>query len=543
MNRETIFIILFVIAMAVAIGVRRLRVPYTVALVLAGLLLGWGHVLPSPELTKSLLFSIFLPGLVFEAAFHIEIESLTRNRMTITSLAVPGVVASMALISMAMPPVASALEIAHGFGWRHALVFGALISATDPIAVIAIFRTLGVPNRLAVSLEGESLLNDGTSIVLFTLSLSLLAGATVTAGGLALQFIEIVGMGVVIGVAVGFGASILIRHVDDPMIEITLTTIAAYGSFVAAEQLHYSGVIATAAAGLVCGSYGARTGMSAASRVASETFWEYVAFALNSIVFLLIGLEVRLESLLSSWLPIVVAYVVVTLGRGLVILAGWSAMRWTRERFPFSWSVVLTWGGLRGALPMVLALSLPRTFEYRELLVSMTFGVVILSILLQGLSMSPVLRWLGIMREEEERTAWETKQGRARAAAAALEELSRMKARRWVSAEVIEELREHYEQAIEQAESEMSELDVDQAAIREDERNRARRQLLMVEKRSVTEAYQQGVIGRRAHEQMQADVDAELLRLEAGEDEDAEGASSEPEGAQNEGSRPGEARG
>ncbi len=396
-HSEAVFVLLFVVATAVAIGVRRWPIPYTVALVIAGLVLGWMHAFQAPVLNKELLFTVFLPGLVFEAAFHIEFKEFWRNRLAIVSLAVPGVVAATALTALILTPVAGTLHFAEGFNWHYALIFGALISATDPIAVVPIFRNLHVPKRLSVLLEGESLLNDGTAIVFFTLSLGLAAGAQVTAGGLSLDFVTIVGAGLLIGAAIGFVVSKFIQRVDDPMIEITLTTIAAYGSFVAAEQLHYSGVIATVAAGMLCGNYGARTGMSASTRVAAETFWEYIVFALNSIVFLLIGFEVNLHSLLLSWKAVLVAYAIVTLGRGVVIFAVSGLLRATRERIPARWSAVLTWGGLRGGLPMVLVLSLPADFPYRELLVSMTFGVVILSILIHGLTISPLLRWLGIV--------------------------------------------------------------------------------------------------------------------------------------------------
>ena len=420
MQHETIFMLLFIVATAVAIAVRRVAVPYTVALVLAGLVLGLVHAFEAPHLTKALLFSVFLPGLLFEAAFHIEFKQFWRNRFTITSLALPGVVAAIVLTALVLTPVANSLHFVQGFTWQHALVFGALISATDPIAVVAIFRNLGVPKRLAVLLDGESLLNDGTAIVFFTLSLALVTGTHVTAGSMAWDFVSIVGMGALVGIGVGLAASQIIKQVDDPMIEISLTTIAAYGSFLAAEHFHYSGVIATVAAGMFCGNYAARVGMSPSTRVAVEAFWEYVAFALNSIVFLLIGLEVQFRLLLASWQAILVAYLIVTIGRGLIIFGGSSLLRRTRERIPWAWSAVLTWGGLRGALPMVLVLSLPAAFPHRDLLVSMTFGVVILSILVHGLTMSPLLRWLGIVRGHGDRVAYEFTRGKLQAANAAL---------------------------------------------------------------------------------------------------------------------------
>lgn len=503
------------VATTVAIGARWLRLPYTVALVLAGLLLGSLHLFPAPELTKNLLFSIFLPGLIFEAAFHIDVHEFWRNRGAVIALAVPGVVASIALTVVILAPVTNALAFVHNFSWRDALVFGALIAATDPIAVIAMFKSLGVPRRLSILLNGESLLNDGTGIVFFTLSLSVLGGSTIHIGGIAMQFFTVVGMGAFIGAAVGLLASSLIRRIDDPMLEITLTTIVAYGSFVVADQLGYSGVIATMVAGMLCRTYGAKTGMSPSTQVAAEIFWEYVAFALNSIVFLLIGLEVRVESLLSSWTAIVVAYLVITVGRGLIISVVWAALGLTRERFPGSWAAVLTWGGLRGALPMVLALSLPQTFPFHDLLVSMTFGVVIISILVHGLTMSPLLRWLGVVRGLRESRAYELHRAQMLAGAAALGEIDRMVNRHITEPEILETLRQEYRRTVQQAQQELASLDVERRRMHSNEVTRIRHELLSVEKKAIIDAYQQGALGRAAYDQILADIDARLLDLES----------------------------
>jgi monovalent cation:H+ antiporter, CPA1 family len=377
--------------------VRHVRVPYTVALVLTGLALGAWQGFPAPHLTKELLFGLFLPGLVFEAAFALDSREFRVNWLTIASLAVPGVIASMALTAWALTPVVQRLPLGAGFTWKEALVFGALISATDPVAVVALFRTLRVPRRLTTLLDGESLLNDGTAIVFFALALALFDGTAPTGGELIARFVFIVGVGAVIGTSVGAACSWLIRHVDDPMIGIALTMIAAYGSFVTAESLHSSGVIAAVAAGMWCAGLGARSGTSASTRLACGTFWEYLVFALNSIVFLLIGLEVRLPDLAHYWLPIVIAYLAVTLSRGLVLAAGRALGSLSRDPPPWRWSLVLTWGGLRGALPMVLVLTLPQGFPFRELLVAMTFGVAVLSILVHGLTMRWLLARLGLV--------------------------------------------------------------------------------------------------------------------------------------------------
>lgn len=517
METVTILILLFIVATAVAIAVQRLAVPYTVALVFTGLVLGLLHAFEAPHLTKALLFNVFLPGLLFEAAFHIEFKQFWRNRFTINSLALPGVVAAIALTALILTPVANTLHFVQDFTWKHALVFGAIISATDPIAVVAVFKSLGVPKRLSVLLEGESLLNDGVAIVFFTLSVALVTGRVVTGGGLVFDFLKIVGIGALIGAGVGLAVSQVIKQVDDPMIEITLTTIAAYGSFLAAEHFHYSGVIATVSAGMLCGNYGARVGMSPSTRMAVEAFWEYVAFALNSIVFLLIGFEVQFQALLASWQAILVAYLVVTGGRALIIFGASSVLRRTRERIPWAWSVVLTWGGLRGGLPMVLVLSLPKDFPHRDLLVSMTFGVVLLSILVHGLSMSPLLRWLGIVSGHQEHAEYELTRGKLQAAQAALEEIDRMSRAHFTNPEVLVSLRREYEQKVERDNAALDEFHVERQALHAEEVQWARRHLLLVEKGVVIDAFHHGVLSQTVQEKLLADIDAQLLRLESGE--------------------------
>ena len=517
METETILVLLFIVATAVAIAVQRLAIPYTVALVVTGLVLGMLNAFVPPHLTKALLFNIFLPGLLFEAAFYIEFKQYLRNRLTINSLALPGVIVAILLTALILTPAANKLNFVQNFTWKQAMVFGAIISASDPIAVVAIFKNLGVPKRLSVLLEGESLLNDGTAIVFFTLSVALVQGIEVTAGGLAFDFIKIVGIGALIGTGIGLAVSQIIRHVDDPMIEITLTTIAAYGSFLAAEHFHYSGVIATVCAGMLCGNYGARVGMSPSTRIAVETFWQYLAFALNSIVFLLIGLEVHFQALLASWQAILVAYLVVTVGRAIIIFGVSSLLRKTRERIPWSWSVVLTWGGLRGALPMVLVLSLPKDFPNEELLVSMTFGVVILSILVHGLTMSPLLKWLGIVHKHQTNVEYELTRGKLQAAHAALEEIDQMSRIHFTTMDVLDSLRSEYEQKIENDRKTLNELHIEKQQLQGEELQRARRHLQSIEKNAVIDAFHRGLLSQNIQEKLLSDIDAQLLRLESPE--------------------------
>lgn len=399
MSTAGTFVILFCIATAVAVAVRRLRVPYTVALVVVGLALGSANVVDAPHLTKELLFTVFLPGLLFEAAVHIDSVVFRRMWMAITLLAIPGVVAAIGITALLLTGALRGMGIVPDFTWETALVFAAIVAATDPVAVTALFRQLHAPIELSVLVEGESLLNDGTSIVFLTLVLAYVAGTPATPFSLAGSFIFVAGGGALVGIGVGAIVTLVIRRLDDAMIEITLTTIAAYGSFVLAEDLHVSGVIATVAAGMVCGNY-ARASMSDTTHAAVELFWEYVAFALNSVVFLLIGFEVSVSALIASWREIGVAYVAVVVTRAIIVFGGrlvWQPLqRRNRPTPPFAWSAVLVWGGLRGALSMVLALSLAFAFPQRALIVTMTTGVVLLTLLVQGLTMAPLLRRLGV---------------------------------------------------------------------------------------------------------------------------------------------------
>jgi Na+:H+ antiporter len=514
MHSEVAFLILFIVATAVALVARRLNVPYTIALVVAGLVLGAFHALEAPHLTRELLYSVILPGLLFEAAFHLDFRDFWDNRLAIHSLAVVGVAASIAITAGILAATARVFDVMGGFSLVDGVVFGAVVAATDPIAVVALFKSLGAPRRLRVLIEGESLLNDGTSLVLFTLILGVLAGGEFSAIGMATEFVRVVGTGVLVGGVVGFVISRIIRRVDDPMIEITLTTIAAYGSFLLAENVHGSGVIATVTAGMLSGNYAARIGMSPSTRIAAETFWEYVAFALNSIVFLLIGFEVKVDALISSWQPILAAYAAMVAARALVVGGVTGALRKTRECIPWRWSPALVWSGLRGALSMVLVLGLANGFPHRQLLVTITFGVVVVTILVQGLTMAPLLEGLGLATGGHQRRDYEVHRGQLLATRAALQELRRMRREVAAPPEVLEGLRGEYEKRQREEEEQIRGLDFGDGDFRSDALRAARRQLLLVEKDSLIESLRRGRLEQSSYEKLIGDVDARLARVD-----------------------------
>ena len=513
---ETVILYLFVAASLLAVVANRLRIPYTVALVLGGLLLGTLHLFPTPVLTHDLLFSIFLPGLVFESAYHLSASALWRDRLAIFGLAVPGVLTSIVVTAFVFLwtsrylPDLAAVTMPLGV----ALVFGATVAATDPISVVAIFRELQAPQRLTFLVESESLLNDGTAIVFFTLFLAIAMGKPVTASALAVKFLAVVGGGVLIGAIVGWLSSEVIKRVNDGMVEITFTILAAYGSFLVAMQLGYSGVISTVVAGLICGNYGAKRGMAPSVRLAVNTFWEYIGFALNSLVFLLVGLTIRLPDLLRIWPLVIAAYMAITIARGAVIYSMGALLSRSRARMPWSWNFVLIWGGIRGALSMVLVLSLPQHFHFREMLINLVFGVVLLTILIQGLSISPVARALGVLSRRHLPADFEMQRMRLTLAQMGVREIDRLRQEGVLDPQALDALATHYSQESEDAKDRLSKLDIADEDRFRTEFSRLYRRLLTMQKQRLLDARQESLIGHENFERLTADIDAGLLEVE-----------------------------
>jgi CPA1 family monovalent cation:H+ antiporter len=283
------------------------------------------------------------------------------------------------------------------------LVVGAMISATDPAAVIDAVKRLHAAPRLATLFEAESLFNDGTAIVLFVLALRALGGHVSPADGV-IEVVVIVAGSVLIGLVAGLGVSIVMSAFEDHLIEITLSLFLAYGSYLAADALHLSGLIATVMAGIVLGSVGRRYGLSRKARETIDEVWEFVAFLLTGLVFLLIGLAMTIDRLVAAAVPIAWAVVAITLGRALVVygLLGGSFALGERlgfgARLPTAWLHVIFWGGLRGAVAVALALSLPSDVPQRDVLQGLVFGVVLFTLLVQGTTASRLLHLVGVTR-------------------------------------------------------------------------------------------------------------------------------------------------
>lgn len=505
LSTETLIIELLLIASLVAIAVQRFRIPYSVALVVVGLLI----TLQSPlqiELTPELILALFVPPLVFEAAFHLNFRDLQRSLPAILLLAVPGVIITTLIVG-------GILKFGTQLTFPVALVFGALIAATDPVAVVALFRTLGVPKRLAVLIEGESLFNDGTAIVLFNLMLVVAITGHFTPLESLGNFLRVSIGGLAVGLVLGWLVSLLIARVDDFLIETTLTTVLAFGSYLIAEQLHFSGVLAVVAAGLVNGNLGSQ-GMSPTTRIVLFNFWEYFAFLANSLVFLLIGLQVNIPDLVAHWQPVLWAILAVLIARVVVVYGlSWISRR-AIEPIPLNWQHVLNWGGLRGAICLALALSLPASLgSDRDLLQVMAFGVVLFTLLLQSTTMKPLVRWLKIITRSEAQVEYELRHARLAALRSADVRLDRLHADGLLSTHIWNRLKLYINQNATSLGTAMSDLLLADPALEAEELDTGWRELNRAQRSALLGLRRDGVISEETFEQLTVEVDAQLDEL------------------------------
>ncbi len=387
--------ILLLIAAVVSMLVRRLNLPYTVGLTFAGIGIALLSLDVDIPFTKEVIFSAFLPPLIFEAAFAMHWRELKSNIGIVVSLATVGVVLSIALTTAGLIYVA-------GWPLLSALVLGVLISATDPVSVIATFKEAGVTGRLRLLVEAESLFNDGTVAVIFGLAVAAVGATTaLTVAGVATTFLVTVFGGLACGGLVGYGAVLLAGRTDDHLVEITFTSVAAYGSFLLAEHFHLSGVLATLTAGVIVGNVGSCGAITDRGREAVESFWEYVGFVANSLIFLLIGIRLAKVDVGQVWLPALVTVVFVTLGRAVAVYGVSSLWQGSRQQVSRPHKHILFWGGLRGALALALALGLPEKLPLRAEIIAVSFVAVAFSVIVQGLTVTPLLRYLGEIRSDD----------------------------------------------------------------------------------------------------------------------------------------------
>ncbi|NLI13636.1 cation:proton antiporter [Pelotomaculum propionicicum] len=494
-NIQLIFILL-----ALSVGVtalaKRLNKPYPIALVIIGAVVGLlplGGVLEeirnffaSDEVFRTAVISIFLPALLGEASLKLSHTEISQNRRPIVLLAFLGTVIAYVITG-------GLSHLALGLPVQTALVFGALMAATDPVSVISVFKNLGVNRRLAVIMEGESLVNDGVSVVLFKLSVYSLTfifslgiwGAAVGAA----MFLKVVVGGTLVGLSLGFLISQVVRYFDDYPLENALSVVLFFGTYIIAEKIEVSGVIAVVAAGLVLGNYGKVIGMSPTTRFSISVFWDTIVLAANSLVFILVGLEISHINIIEHGLQILIATVLVVIGRSVAVYVATLG-----DKMPISYKHIINWGGLKGSLSLALALSLPLDFTGRETIIALTFSVVFFSLVVQGLTISPLIRVLGLQKtvsglKEYEQLLFEFQQ-----AAAAVAELNRLFKEGQVSPQIFNKIEKETAERILKVNQNLSALYDKYPELLQEQEFNARKKLLYAEHLSIEKLLSEGVL-------------------------------------------------
>jgi CPA1 family monovalent cation:H+ antiporter len=510
---ETLTVILLILLIAAAVGIvaKRLRVHYNIALVLTGAAVGAAQALPRVTLDPVIVLQVFLPILLLEAALSTDAGRLRDNLAPVALLAVPGMLATIVV-------AAFVLKVGIALPWLSALLLGALLATTDTIAVIAAFRKVRVPHRLQAIVENESLFNDGTALVAFSAILAAGRQGRFDLGRGLVDLAWVIGAGVAVGVMVGYIASELMKRTQDHLMEIMITVLVAYASSLLSEELHASAVLAVVTAGLVVGTLGWK-GLHATGKVAIRSFWEVAAYGVNSVIFLLIGLQADLKALWSAAPAIGWGLLALTAGRAVAVYPMLALLRGRRDRVPMRWQHLLLWGNLKGSLSMALVLSLPADLPDRERMVLVVFGCTLITLTAQGLTLGPLIRGMGIGRPGESEQRVETERGRLLAARAGQAELDRLQQMGLLPHGIFQRMRARSQGVIARSERQLQDILAFHA--REEERytSTVERRVLTVEKSAIREALGSGILGEEVAAELTADIDRRLAAVgQAGEE-------------------------
>jgi len=392
---NAIFNILIVVTV-ITLVTRRLRIPHTIVLIIAGIYSTVFTRFQLPQIESEIFVSILLPPILFQETLHLNIDELLDDTDTILSYAVFGTLAMMLSVSLFSLFVL-------GFDPVESLLLGIIIAPTDPVAVIGTFQSMGVVKRFQLLVAGESLFNDGVAIVIYSILMSVLTLGTLTLlDVLRISAIAVLG-GVLLGVVSGYFAHLLFCWSEDKFAEVLISFIVAFGVFRLAEELGASGVLATVIAGLIinyrCKSYG---GLGRPSMELLDSLWEFVGFIAQSIAFIFIGMNVDTSILYKYAGPIFAIAVFTMLARYVMVVLVARFLRATRgKQVPDGWALGMTWSGLRGGVSLVLALGVHSlSLGHSETILALTFGLVLISNVFQGLSMSRVVSALGLSKSE-----------------------------------------------------------------------------------------------------------------------------------------------
>ncbi|BAY21312.1 sodium/hydrogen exchanger [Calothrix sp. NIES-2100] len=508
----TVSIILLLVATVVALLSRWLRVSYVAGLVLAGLAVT--ELLPQRiGLNDSLILNLFLPILVFEAAINTDVSRLRTTVKPIALLAGPGILISSGV-------TAAILKWGLGLNWTDALLAGVILAITDTVSVIAVFKEVHVPSRLSTIVEGESLFNDGVALVLFSLILKVhAAGSLSFLVGLQELFVVIIG-GTLVGLAVGYLSTGLFVRADEPLSSILLTVAVALGAFKLGQSFSVSGVVAVVVAGLIVGAVGLSGKVSASTRLTLLSFWESIAFGVNSFIFLLIGIEIDLITLWQTLPAVLLAIAAYQIARIVSVYPLLAILRWFDRPIPWRWQHVLFFGNIKGSLSMALALSIPTTITGREQLIAIVFGTVLLSVVGQGVSLPWLVKRLQLSQVSATRQQVEELQAQLITGKAAQDELDTLLKTGVLPKAVYEEMRAAYQVQVAGAEKVLRELynrRADELDIKTGEPSKLdaiRRRLLLAEKGALNEAIRQRILSEEIVYERLKKLDEQLLKLD-----------------------------
>jgi len=496
-----------------------LRVPVPILLVLAGLALGFVPGLPRFVLPPEVVLVGILPPLLYATAFFTGLRDLRANLRPISLLAVGLVLATTCGVAL----------VAHmavgGLSWAASFTLGAVVSPTDALAASEIARRLGAPRRIVAIVEGESLVNDGTALVLYKVAVAAAVSGTFSladAGGRLV--LNVVG-GIAIGLAVGYIVRQVRRRVDDPPIEVTIALLSGYLAYLPAAALGVSGVLAAVTIGVYMGWYTPQL-TTVQTRLSGDAFWEILVFVVNGLLFVLVGLQLRgiVDRLGGrSWGSLLADAALVS-AAVIVLRIFWLPVftyvprllfRSVRERDPYppwQYPVLISWAGIRGGVSLAAALALPTDFPGRDLIVFCTFGVILATLVGQGLTLPPLIRALAI--EDDDGGAREDSKARIKAAEAALERLEELESEDWVHESTAERLRGLYGFRRDRFLARLDGADDGSIEERSARYQRLRRELLEAERSTVLALRNDGKITDEVMHRVERDLDLEDSRLD-----------------------------
>jgi monovalent cation/hydrogen antiporter len=523
---EVLLLGLLVALPTLSVLARWLGVPYPILLVLGGLGIGFVPGVPDVELDPELVLVLFLPPLLYVAAFFSNLRELRNDVRAISLLAIGLVVVTACAVAVV------AHELIDGLSWGAAFALGAIVSPTDPIAATAVARRLGAPRRIVSIVEGESLVNDGTALVIYRFAVAAAVGGSFSLAEASFEFVLGIVGGAAVGLAVGWLVAQVRKRLDDPTTEITISLFTAYAAYLPAEQLELSGVIAAVTTGIYLG-WRAPELTTASTRIQLQSIWEIVTFLLNSILFILIGLQ--LPAILDGLDGHATAELI---GYGAIVSAIVIGVRifWlftvpflvravdrrpsqVARRTGWRERLIVGWAGMRGAVSLAAALALPletdagAPFPERDLIVFITFAVIFSTLVLQGLTLPILIRRLGVHDDGAEER--EELEARMTAASAALERLEELAEEEWTRDDTIERMRGRYGYRRRRFAARSAEGEDDGGY---EERSLAYQQL----ERAVIEAQRdalvrlrnEGVISNEVMRRVERDLDLEESRLE-----------------------------